>query len=68
MPDIAMCGNKTCPLKDMCYRFTAKPSPYQSYFHGPGPIENGKCNYYIENGVKSVDIGNNTLIQTKNES
>lgn len=33
MPDITMCAGKDCPLKDKCYRFTAKPNPYwQSYF------------------------------------
>lgn len=32
MPDITMCANKECPLKDSCYRFTAIPNNYrQSY-------------------------------------
>lgn len=32
MPDITMCRNEDCPLKERCYRFKAKPSPYgQSY-------------------------------------
>lgn len=32
MPDIAMCLNEECPLKETCYRFTATPSEYwQSY-------------------------------------
>jgi hypothetical protein len=35
MPDISMCLNEHCPLRKTCYRFTAKPSYYQSYsmFH-----------------------------------
>lgn len=31
MPDISMCRNKKCPLKDSCYRFRAMPSRHQSY-------------------------------------
>jgi hypothetical protein len=32
MPDITMCQNDKCPLKDECYRHTATPDPYlQSY-------------------------------------
>lgn len=26
MPDISMCKNSICPLKEQCYRFKAKPS------------------------------------------
>ena len=31
MPDISMCANKECPLKEQCYRWTAKASDWQSY-------------------------------------
>jgi hypothetical protein len=30
MPDISMCLNKTCPLRDKCYRYLAHPSEWQS--------------------------------------
>lgn len=34
MPDITLCTNDDCPLKDSCYRHTAKPDPiWQSYAH-----------------------------------
>ena len=46
MPDIAMCLNKKCTLKNNCYRFKAKPaSPAQDY----GTFsqdENGNCDFY----------------------
>lgn len=33
MPDISMCKGDECPIKESCYRFTAKPSEYtQSWF------------------------------------
>ena len=31
MPDISMCRNESCPLKEGCYRYTATPSFWQSY-------------------------------------
>ena len=31
MPDITMCITKTCPIKESCFRYTAKPNTYQSY-------------------------------------
>jgi hypothetical protein len=31
MPDISMCKNEDCPVKNNCYRFLAKPSFLQSY-------------------------------------
>lgn len=48
MPDISMCMGGDCPLKETCYRFTAKPNEYrQSYFCEPPYNENKTtCNYY----------------------
>jgi hypothetical protein len=50
MPDISMCKNIHCPLKETCYRFTAKPSEYiQSYSDfAPRITKEGKvvCEYY----------------------
>lgn len=31
MPDITMCSNNNCPVRNTCYRHTAKPSEIQSY-------------------------------------
>lgn len=31
MPDITMCKRYDCPARKECYRFMAKPGPYQSY-------------------------------------
>lgn len=52
MPDIAMCNGTNCPHKEKCYRFTAKPSEYQTYFLDPPIEEDGKCDHYWgENGA-----------------
>ena len=48
MPDISMCANVHCKLKETCYRFTATPSSYQSY-GGFTTDENGECDYYWKN-------------------
>ena len=47
MPDITMCKWEWCPMKDKCYRYTAKPSEMQSYFIET-PIEDWKCEYFWE--------------------
>lgn len=46
-PDITMCNGDNCPVKKKCYRYTAKPSEYQSYFV-ESPIKDGKCDHYWE--------------------
>lgn len=45
MPDIAMCTGGTLPHCQDCYRRTAKPCMYQSYFGKP-PEDDGECLYY----------------------
>ncbi len=49
MPDIAMCTNEGCPLKQKCFRYTAKPSEHrQSYSMFEPTIEGGKilCEWF----------------------
>lgn len=50
MPDIAMCKGQDCPLKENCYRYTANPCEYQSYFLHP-PHKDGKCEHFWDNKV-----------------
>jgi hypothetical protein len=49
--DITLCKGGDCPLKEKCFRYTAKSnSEYQSYFVEP-PYDKGnkKCDYYERN-------------------
>ena len=52
MPDISMCKSQTCPLKENCYRYTAKPGFWQSYAEfeyvelPDGKVE---CDYFWDN-------------------
>lgn len=48
MPDISKCPTTDCPKKQMCYRYTAKASDYQSYFMTPPIKEDGTCEYFME--------------------
>ena len=48
MPDITMCLDHQCSKKNNCYRYLAKPSPYQSYFVG-SPRNDNSCKQYWEN-------------------
>lgn len=45
MPDIAMCVNKSCHMREQCYRFRATPSERQAYADfRPGP--EGGCLHF----------------------
>jgi len=48
MPDMSMCEGTDCPLKETCYRYTAKANEFrQSYlFDVPFDKEKEKCNFY----------------------
>ena len=48
MPDITMCPGDGCQKKQMCYRYTAKASNYQSYFMTPPMKEDGECDHFME--------------------
>ena len=46
MPDITMCKDYDCKLKETCFRYNAKPDYYQSYFVGSPKDEDAECRYY----------------------
>jgi hypothetical protein len=46
MSDITKCKGTDCPVKENCYRFTAKSNDlHQSYF-AESPIKDGKCEMF----------------------
>jgi len=59
MPDIAMCNGDGCAKRDTCYRATATPSYYQSYFTlNPIKDENsGECPEYWDDAEYKKDKG-----------
>jgi len=52
MPDISMCKNEECIIKDKCYRYTAIPNPYFQTYAGfqptKGDIGSSYCNHFME--------------------
>lgn len=64
--DITMCEGKTCPLKDHCYRYTAKPNEFrQSYFvEEPYKIKNNKfkCDYLWTDDNQSILYQLNSIL------
>jgi len=48
MPDITMCQDHQCKLKENCYRYNAMPSKYdQSYFvNSPYNKQEDNCQYF----------------------
>jgi hypothetical protein len=53
MPDITMCPGTNCPFKESCYRFTAKPNDYQSYFIEP-PFKDDECEMYWGDNAEMI--------------
>jgi hypothetical protein len=53
MPDITMCPGTNCTYKETCYRYTAKPSDYQSWFM-EAPIKEGKCDVYWGDNAEAI--------------
>ena len=49
MPDITMCITRTCPKKEQCYRFTAKPDTLQTYSDFTYLCNKKKENYFWSN-------------------
>lgn len=45
MPDISMCKNKKCKLRESCYRFKAVPNPYRQAYATFKPVKD-KCSFY----------------------
>jgi len=66
MPDISMCLNETCLIKDRCYRYTATPNSHrQSYSNFEpvkGGIESNYCNNFISNGLSSAKVNMKEII------
>lgn len=48
MSDITKCSGEKCPLKEKCYRYTAKADEYgQAYFiEVPFDKEKNECEHY----------------------
>ena len=48
MPDISMCQNQDCKLKETCYRFKAVPNEHRQSYSDFKPDKDGNCKYYWE--------------------
>jgi hypothetical protein len=55
--DIILCTGDNCPVKNNCYRFTAKISGRQDFFgHAPYNFGNNCCEYFISNRPDEAQI------------
>lgn len=56
MTDITKCSGLDCQMKGNCYRFTAKPSDYQSWFmQHPLKIDNTCDEFYPVNSKSMLN-------------
>lgn len=44
-----MCDGNLCPVKNECYRHTAKPNPYRQSYFGSPPYTASGCEYFGPN-------------------
>jgi hypothetical protein len=56
MPDLTMCGNKKCPLKETCYRYIAHPDIFQSYGKFYPDSDSNTCEHYIQ--AEQITVNN----------
>lgn len=61
-----MCKGTNCPYKENCYRYTAKPSEYQSWFMESPIGENGKCDLYWGENSQSIMNQLEEILKPKN--
>lgn len=71
MPDISMCRNETCPKKELCGRYRAIPSSFQSYANFLSPANNcfwdlKKFPYMIKRDAKKT-VFTNKNVKLSNE-
>lgn len=48
MPDISMCQNQFCTLKENCYRFKATPNEFRQSYGVFTQNEDKTCDYFWE--------------------
>lgn len=48
MPDMKMCQNKECPLKNICYRFLAIPDKRGQDYFDSSPSGGEDCEHYLK--------------------
>ena len=52
MADITMCHGTGCPMKNMCYRYTAYASLYGQSIFTEIHYRDGKCSHFWDNQGK----------------
>jgi hypothetical protein len=48
IPDISMCHGENCEMKEICYRYKAKPNEYMQTYFVESPCEGLFCEYFWE--------------------
>lgn len=65
MADITKCEGTNCPVKESCYRYTAKANVLgQSYFTDL-PVKDGKCEMYWGENSKIIWNQLNDIVNGK---
>jgi hypothetical protein len=62
MPDLTMCENKDCPLKETCYRYIAHPDIIQSYGEFHPDSGSNTCEHYMQ--AEQITVNNKKVYRT----
>ncbi len=65
MPDITKCKGTDCPLKEQCYRYTAKDDEYQAFLVEV-PYKDGKCEMFWGDNQEQILMNLQDIINRKN--
>lgn len=55
MPDISMCCNYKCPMRSKCYRYMARPSPYNYQAYGDFQPNGNTCDDFWDCSGRVID-------------
>lgn len=55
MPDISMCKNESCSIKEKCYRFMAAPNPMWQSYSIFRQNEDQTCDFFLTIKPKQYD-------------
>lgn len=48
MPDITMCTDESCPVKEKCWRHEAPPSEFRQSYFCESPRLEETCEYFMQ--------------------
>lgn len=68
MPDITCCRSKNCPIREYCYRYTAKKDRMQSYFVDEKLFKIIKSGVICEHFLRNEKLTNREILKLEEDA